>query len=511
MTEYVFRAADSDSAMEKAIRELGEDAMILSVKRKGDVTEVRAVKESLAALPKVNHAPFPKGLPTRAVSLSEAMRSAENRRQDQNQQTPAPARPSLDYFFGEDPIVDPSPDPKSRKQRQPLPLDKEDDALFDYDTKINKIFSAHKLDINEATNSEPRIASTQQDAPEASEPLYPLMGEAVFAETGSDALLNEPAEIFFEPTRAGKIASDAASSPVVAEELNQEPALDPNIEPVLEAYQEPEPIFEEAVAPEPVIEPYVQPLPDVSQVLKLNGFSSHMVNRCSNHPDLLDLESSLTYACQELAAQLSVSKEKPTPLDSEILFIFGPSGAGKTTTAAKLAFARHRDCNIKPSLHAIGPKCFVNDTKLNQFSQLLDADLIEIIETSHIKGDKQVIVDCCYKDTSDIIQAYETLKNDFPNARVQPILTLPGTWSNLATEHYCRDIAKLEACTILTHLQISALGIAGFSALSEHKSTLLAASESDHVSDGIDIIDAPTIAHFLRETLSYTDALPYPA
>ena len=498
MTEQVFKAADSDSAMEKAIRELGEDAMILSVKRKGDVTEVRAVKESLAALPKVNHTPFPKGLPTRAVSLSEAMRSAENRRKDQNQQIPAPARPSLDYFFGEDPIVDPSSAPKSRKQRQPLPLEKEDDALFDYD-------------INEATNAEPRFASTQQNAPEASEPLYQLKKKAAFAETGSDELLNEPAGIFFKTIRADKTDFHAALSPIFADEVKQEPTLDPIFKSVLEPLHEAEPVFEEAVAPDPFIGPYVQPSSDVSQILKLNGFSSNMVHRCSNHPDLLDLESSLTFAYQELAAQLSVSSKKPTPLDSEILFIFGPGGAGKTTTAAKLAFARHRDCNIKPSLHTIGPKCFVSDIKLNQFSQLLDADLIEIIEPSHIKKDQQVIVDCCYKDTSDIIQAYETLKNDFPDARVQPILTLPGTWSNHATEHYCRDIEQLEACTILTHLQISALGIAGFSALAEHKSTLLAASESDHVSAGIDIIEAPTIAHFLRETLSYTDALRYPA
>ncbi len=507
MTEHIFRAADSDSAMEQAIRELGEDALILSVKRKGDVTEVRAVKESLAALPKVNHAPFPKGLPTRAISLSEAMRSAESRRQDPSHQTPVPARPSLDYFFGEDPLIDPSSAPKPRKQRQQLPSGKTDDALFGSDSKINEIFSTARPEINETTDAEPRISFTQPDTAEASEPLYPLMDKAVFAETGSDALLNQPVESLFETIRADKTASDAALSPAFVEEVTQEPTSDPILEPLQEA----EPAFEEAVALEPAVEPYVQPSPDVSQLLKHNGFTSHMAYRCSNHPDLLDLESAQAFACLELAAQLSVSSEKPTPLDSEILFIFGPGGAGKTTIAAKLAFARHRDCDIKPSLHAIGPKCFVSDTKLSQFSQLLDADLIEAIEPSHIKEDQQVIVDCCYKETSDIIKAYETLKSDFPDARVQPILTLPGTWSNLATEHYCRDIAQLEACTILTHLQISALGIAGFSALSGHKLTLLAASESDHVSDGIDIIDAPTIAHFLRETLSYTDAMLYSA
>ena len=31
MTEYIFRASDPDTAMEKAVRELGDDAMILSV------------------------------------------------------------------------------------------------------------------------------------------------------------------------------------------------------------------------------------------------------------------------------------------------------------------------------------------------------------------------------------------------------------------------------------------------------------------------------------------------
>ena len=67
MIEHVFRAADSDSAMDKAIRELGDDAMILSVKRVGDFTEVRAIKESLASVANRPDIPFPRN--TKATTI----------------------------------------------------------------------------------------------------------------------------------------------------------------------------------------------------------------------------------------------------------------------------------------------------------------------------------------------------------------------------------------------------------------------------------------------------------
>lgn len=515
MTEQVFRAADSDSAMEKAIRELGEDAMILSVKRKGDITEVRAIKESLVDLPKVKPVPFAKGLRARTVSLSDAMRSAESRRQDRTSQEPVPTRPSLDFFFGDDPFVDPTPVPETPSAKRDLSLNMKDNDPFGNDKKINEIFSSQKPDINDAPNLDGTAAfNDEEDAPEETPSIYSLMDKAVFEDDNSDPLLSESAQKFFENFRAETIPAGAETSPLFTQILEPDPLLEPTPEPhaeiVPDPTAEPEQVLNSEVEIEPIAPQDAQMSPDVLQILKHNGFSSQLVQRCSNHADLLDLESCLTFACKELAAQLSVSKEKPTPLDSEILFVFGPSGSGKTTTAAKLAFARNRDAGIKPSLHAIGPKRFVTDAKLSQFSQLLDTDLIDTIEQSHIDADEQVIVDCSHKDASEIIQSYEILKQSFPDARVQPILTLPGTWSNLATEQYCSDIAQIQPCTILTHLQIGALGIAGFSALATHKLTLLAAGESDHVSDGIDIIDSFAIAHFLRETFSYTDALPYP-
>ncbi|WP_439143586.1 hypothetical protein [Planktotalea sp.] len=517
MTEQIFRAADSDSAMEKAIRELGEDAMILSVKRKGDVTEVRAIKESLVSLPKVTPAPFSKGVRARTVSLSDALRSAETRRQEPSAEPSMPARPSLDYFFGGDPFVDPSPAPEKKIQKQPLPLDEQDEALFGKSTKINEIFSAQKPDINEAPRSDEITAPNDEDpTPETPASLYPLMDKAAFEDSDTDPLLTESAQKFFETFRAETADTLSEASPLSSHIPQQDPAIEPTQEDISKTVSEitpdpmPEPARNVDIEIEPVVKHSAPSSPDVSQILRQNGFSSHLVHRCSNHADLVDLESCLTFACQELAAQLSVSKEKPTPLDSDILFVFGPSGSGKTTTVAKLAFARNRDAGIKPSLHAIGPKCFVSDAKLSQFSQLLDTDFIDTVEPDHIEAGQQVIIDCCHKDDSEIIKSYEQLKRDFPQARVQPVMTLPGTWSNLATEQYCSDIAQLQPCTILTHLQIGALGIAGFSTLAAHKLSLLAASESDLVADGIDIIDTFAIAHFLRETFSYTGNQAYP-
>ena len=73
MTDYVFRAFDTDTAMEKAIRELGDDAMILSVKRVGDMTEVRAVKEVSVVSQPVWENPRSQSLPTEHVTHSSTV------------------------------------------------------------------------------------------------------------------------------------------------------------------------------------------------------------------------------------------------------------------------------------------------------------------------------------------------------------------------------------------------------------------------------------------------------
>jgi flagellar biosynthesis GTPase FlhF len=137
MTEHVFKAADSDSAMEKAIRELGEDAMILSVIRKGDVTEVRAIKESLASVSPRTPPPFPKGAKSKPVSLSDALRSAENKRLGVAPQPNMVDRPALDFFFGDDPFIAPAgshpketkPNRQTQEPKDNIPADVE--RLFD--------------------------------------------------------------------------------------------------------------------------------------------------------------------------------------------------------------------------------------------------------------------------------------------------------------------------------------------------------------------------------------------
>jgi hypothetical protein len=439
MTEHVFKAADSDSAMEKAIRELGEDAMILSVIRKGDVTEVRAIKESLASVSPRTPPPFPKGAKSKPVSLSDALRSAENKRLGVAPQPNMVDRPALDFFFGDDPFIAPAGShPKETKPNRQTQEPK-DNIPADVERLFDETLSTQWPDLS-------ILPSTDLPTAHSVEPEEPF---------------EEIPEISMPPK-------------------TEEPPM--------------------------VSEP--EPLSDLHgpRILSQNGFSPQIVQNCIARSDLMDLESQLTYACHELAEQLSVPKEKPTPLDSEILFVFGPNGSGKTTTAAKLAFARQAETGIKPAFLKIGQACFAQDDKLQRFSQLLGTKLIDEIADDYIKDNHQVIVDCCLTENDEILEKFRSLQASYPKARIQPILTLPGTWSVPATEYYCKGIAELKPCTILTHLQIGGPEIAGFSTLVAYKATLLAACESDRISEGIEIIDASAIHHFLRDTFSYTDS-----
>ena len=94
MTEHVFRAADSDTAMEKAIRELGDDAMILSVKRVGDTTEVRAMKDTAAQRRIRKPTTIVKSAGAQQIDLATAMRQARSRREEPIE--PAPINIFLD-------------------------------------------------------------------------------------------------------------------------------------------------------------------------------------------------------------------------------------------------------------------------------------------------------------------------------------------------------------------------------------------------------------------------------
>lgn len=464
MIEHVFRADDSDSAMEKAIRELGKDALILSVKRLGDVTEVRAIKESLASASLRSPTSFPKGSRAKPISLSDALRSAESKRQEPAKHTSKPQPPALDYFFGDDPFIVPTPQPKASQTPEKFTPEPPEKSSFGFDLPFDKMLTDQALETREGPDVENYEALSYLEE-------------------------TTPEDGFSFPVDEGEIttSTDNEADMNFAVEEEKIPAKDTSTTPVQTS----------------------QSFPDNAQILQHNGFSSHIVRKCMTRLDLTNLESQVAYACQELAAQLSVSKEKPTPLDSDILFVFGPSGSGKTTTVAKLGFTRKIEANVKPSFYKVSHASFVDDTRLQGFTQLLDSQIIDEIKDIHVSDGEQVIVDCCLTEPSEIIASYQYLKSKFPFSRIQPILTLPGTWSVLATEQYCADVAKLQACTILTHLQIGGLAIAGFSALAANNGMLLAASENNQISDGIEIIDASTIQHFLQETFNYTDSRPY--
>ena len=470
MIEHVFRAADSDSAMDKAIRELGDDAMILSVKRVGDFTEVRAIKESLASVANRPDIPFPRNTKATTITLSDALRSASARRDDQLERpetvAPAKKKPASLNFLLDDDI------PPTRHAPHLAPAAAE--------PPVQNIFHAEpETPVQEFVTAEP-------------EPL----DETLMFRT---ALRSEPDQPDSRP--AYVIAPPPPPPPPPAMPETPPDNLEPRIG------------LQDILASE---EPQTEPREETqtgqqAHILSLNGFTSDIVYDCISRPELSSLEEQLAHACKALAQRLCMPPDLSSPLDSEIVFIFGPGGSGKTTTAAQIAVQRKTQANTHPSLFSLGPERFVKDQKLDRYAELLNVPLLEALEHATIDEHNQLIIDCNSSDASFILDVISELEATYPAARILPVLALPATWSVLAIGHYCADFKSISPNTIITHLQIGGLGIAGMSELATHNATLLAASESERVSDGIALIDAPAIEQFLRDTFSYTDAKLYAA
>lgn len=505
MTEHVFRATDSESAMDRAIRELGEDALILSVKRVGEMMEIRAIKESLVTVGARPDAAFARGTQVKPISLSDAMQAAETRR---NKPQPEPetvlrgdSASIVDIFLDDTDL-----NSDSQTLFNPLsdpPSPEIDAAALEAMFRVPKTtIPAVMLHDTTASLSTGAVQAAQQsnhgattsDLGHAAVPAAPLL--APYEPDLQTLVLPDPtvtpatrAPALPEWTDEVSIAGDGRTT-----------LIQPSLQ--LGRYNE----DASSAHPAPVL------LPDTknntapkTHILKVNGFAPDIVEASITLPDLATTEAQLEFACQMLAERLATPVDTPIPLDSDILFIFGPPGAGKTTTAARLAFERIQNTAKRPTFLSIGYDSFVKDGKLDRHAQLLNTTVTDSLPSPEEQGSAQLIVDCSMTDPEAIKDALESVRTSYPGVRVQPVLTLPGTWSILAIKQYLQELRGLAPATIVTQMQIGGIGIAGLTALAAQGGTLLAATDSDRISDGLTPLDSATIANFLRDTFSYSD------
>lgn len=102
-------------------------------------------------------------------------------------------------------------------------------------------------------------------------------------------------------------------------------------------------------------------------------------------------------------------------------------------------------------------------------------------------------------------EAYDLICLNNEDTDITPVMIVPGTWSVLAVKHYCEAFKDLSPATILTHMNIGGIGIGGLSALSGAKARLVAASETQMITDGLASVDQLSIEQFLLDTFTYTD------
>jgi flagellar biosynthesis GTPase FlhF len=526
MTEHVFRATDSESAMDKAVRELGDDALILSVKRVGDMIEVRAIKESLASVgTRVPDAPlarkpdsvdarlgdvaFARDAEIRKVDLSEALQIVGKSRAQGERPMSEPSGeglramtvvlqrdiiaapvPPYEASAGLETVVDDTPDaaqleamfrhehaPSADLARDfradtlaaPVSEEKVQSAAEHFDSLIvpavgadNRVMESPAPDKVWDADAEQGVGPVEHDAPELTDVPLP------------EALAHDPVQV---PEAAGQDAPEdmrAADlqAPPLASSVTQAP----------------------------------QPHPTLGyRGIEWLGFPSDILQTCSAMAEEDEDLDALAFSCGLLAERLVSDTAAAEVVDGDILFVFGPSGAGKTTVAAKLAFESIRSRATRPVLMRMSGDGFVEDGKLRRYAKLLNTQFQTLKPNDLVPNSAPGIIDCDFSAPKQIQSALAALRNNHPEAAIVPVLVMPGTWSVLGIKHFCQAFPDIAPITVLTHMDIGGIGIGGLSVLSEHGVRLIAASDNDRISDGFSLVDRQSIEDFLRETFSYTD------
>lgn len=460
MTEYIFRASDPDTAMEKAVRELGDDAMILSVKKMGDVTEVRATRESDMA----DQLPWddrkPQSWPSEAMDLGAAIRTARARR---NGSDPAPVA------------------------RQPAainparPRDKTADMAF---TAGRVARSAEEPEgILDATQFEElfrqRLAANPDPAHEAdSYAAKPVTRQP-------DPIEKEP--VAARNTAATQATQWAAEPAPGAEEWDQDRTFSAQVPAT--AKQSSAARLNESTADQYRISIFD------------HGFPDDIAQSCAIAPDLHTLQAQQNHACRLLAVRITDDAEISVVHENTALFLFGPPGAGKTTVAAQLAFERLRSTAFHPRLVQVPQKGFVSCDRLQQYATLLNSTF----RTLSFGDDEDIaqndIIDCDLTEPDAIAQALEWVTDRLHDGQVVPLLVLPSTWSIAAIKQYTTMFEAICPATILTHMDIGGIDIAGLSAMADANVKLVAANETRKITEGLTLVDRASMERFLQETL----------
>ena len=439
MTEYVFRASDSDTAMEKAIRELGDDAMILSVKRVGDVTEVRATKEASIISQTLWENPLSQSLPSEAMDLSAAMRKARTSRNE-----PEP-EPEVEMEFNTGPDYS---------------LGRESDLILNT-TQLEKMF--HE-----------RLATAQTDATLSAN----IQPEPVVAKP--DPLPAEPIQQIVPPPEMEAAKSDHVLN--ISEQVNK-PATQPHLnvqKKILD--QQRETIFG-------------------------YGFPEDIAQTCAVAPSLHTHLAQRDHACALLAKRLVSDADTSVVYEDTTLFVFGPPGAGKTTVAAQLAFERLQNTASRPRFVQIAQNGFVNHSQLKGYANLLNAEF----RCLSLKDEQEIshtdVIDCDLSEHNAIIEALERVTAQNTQGRITPIMVIPGTWSVTAIKRYSMIFKDLAPAVILTHMNIGGIAISGLSALAEAGVKLIAANDTNKITDGLILVDIASTEQFLKETFT-ASAMP---
>jgi flagellar biosynthesis GTPase FlhF len=519
MTEHIFRATDSESAMDKAVRELGDDALILSVKRVGDMVEVRAIKESLVFVgervpdaplarkpnsldTRLGDASFARDAEIRKVDLSEALqiigRSRDQGDRPESQPPDASSWAATVTLQDGDieaptPLADPSAGADTVSGETPDAAQLE--AMFRY-RQAPRTEVARDLE-----NDKPADGSHEDAIETAAEHFH----SQISPDTSAESKLLEAAALDKALWReeTGQRLTDAAPDLLDAplpEYLAQDMAWRSDTAEETFAADSQGPSL--ASAGTQASEPLLTPGYDSIEWL---GFPPDILQACSAMATEDEGLDALAFCCRLLAERLVADKAAAEVVDGDILFVFGPPGAGKTTVTAKLAFESIRSRAIRPTLLRMSGDGFVEDGKLRRHAKLLNTQFFTSKPNDPVPTSAPVIIDCDFHAPDQIQAALVSLHDNHPDAEIVPVLVVPGTWSVLGIKHFCHAFQDIAPLTVLTNMDIGGIGIGGLSALSEYGVRLIAAMDNDRTSDGFSVVNRQSIEDFLRETFSYTD------
>lgn len=507
MTEYVFKAADSESAMDKAVRELGEDAMILSIRRVGNLTEVRAIKQTVAAVtarpPEAKprrrfEEPFAKGVSAEPLDLEQALRSVRNRRDHDTDME------DMRQESYESDNLRPQPYPEAAR---PQPLQTSAPDIDPYESARLKQMLDTRAPAQETANAN-LMRQVPGDPPsallhseqmfqrsDASDPAMSASSEETFrADDRFGGLPDTEPPLPVAPWTPGKSETNTPYQSLGTTGYDPSPLQRPNYTNSISG--------SEKYGSGPTTSP---PTVATSERIMRHGFPGDIARACAIAPDLHAPKAQLDHACKLLAERLAWPDETSPLHEGGVLFLFGPPGAGKTTVAAQIAFERIQTYGVRPNLTKLSGESFVTDRRLQQHALLLDTMYTEALWHQPQSCSASDILECDLSDPEQVHDAYDLICLHNEATDVTPVMIIPGTWSVLAIKHYCQAFKDLSPATILTHMDIGGIGIGGLATLSGENARLVAASETQMITDGLAPVDQPSIEQFLQDTFTYTD------